>query len=440
MSATSVRDAGPIWSKAVAHQLEVKLGGLPAGYLVETSHGRWSFVYPESERGIGAELPHPVSLVLPRSQVTHHGDTVRAVFSNLLPEGELRRRLGQSLGLSEGNEFALLARLAGDCHGALTLRTPGTPAQEPGLRQLTDEDLRNAMAVLPAHPLLAEASDLRLSLPGEFDKLPVRMQGAHAALTLGDAITSHILKPARPGLRESVLNEAYVMALAKQCGLAVAPTEILHGQINILCVSRVDRIAGDPPTAIHMEDFCQLGSRSSSTKYEREGGPRISEINALIRRFSVNPALDLQMCLRWMIFTFLVGFGGGHAKQLAMLYGKQGPRLAPFYGIWSTHVYDQMSERLGYSIGGEDRPDWITASRWSEFANENALKPFYVLDELERLSSCLPGLAAEVAEQFQRRNGFAGIVRDIRTLIEQRSRQALVSLAAERGSALRISS
>lgn len=423
---------GPTWNRPMTRQLEVMLGSQQAGHLVETGPGGWAFVYADTGPDGAEALPHPVSLALPRFRQTHHGDAVRAVFANLLPDGELRRRLAQSLGLSESNELGLLARLAGDCAGALRLHVPGFASGQVGaLRQLSADELRNAMAVLPMHPLLAEADGLRVSLSGEFDKLPVRLQDGQVALVLGDALSTHILKTARPGLRESIWNEAFVMALAEDCGLPVAETEILHGQVSILCVTRVDRRAGENPAAVHMEDFCQIAGLPASAKYQREGGLRLQDIVTLVRRCSVRPALDIRALVRWVLFSFLTGFGAGHAKQLAMIYGPRGPQLAPFFGLWSTHVYHEMNARLGFTIGGEDRPDWLTAARWAQFAVDAGLKPKYVHDELRAMAAELPARAAAQAEQFQRRNGFAEILRPIRVLVEQRARQAVVSLEAE---------
>jgi serine/threonine-protein kinase HipA len=299
---------------------------------------------------------------------------------------------------------------------------------------LSELELRNAMAVLPMHPLFAEADALSATLPGDFDKLPVGLAAGQVTLCSGSHLSSHVLKPARPGLRESVFNEAFVMALAA-AGLPVADCEIIHGQLAVLCVKRVDRRTDGPTRALHMEDFCQVVGLPATHKYQREGGLAVRELATLLHRYSCAPAQDLRQLMHWLLFSFLVGFGAAHAKQLALLYGAQGPRLAPFFGIWSTHVYNEMNHRLGFAIGGEDRPDWLTAARWTACAEDAGIRPAYLLEELRRLAQVLPRLAGEVAEQFQRRNGFANVIRQIRVLLEQRARQALVALEAERSSA-----
>lgn len=417
--------------------LEVRVAGEVVGELDESANGLWSFAYTDS-KAVGALDAAPVSLALPRRQRVHVGDRVRAVFNNLLPEGEIRRRLAQSLGISERNDFALLARLAGDCHGAISLRRrdePLTAGRTP--RLLDDSELRNALAVLPVHPLLAEADGLRVTLPGEFDKLPVLIRDGRVHLSLDEQPTTHILKPARPGLRESVQNEAYVMTLAAAAGLPVATCEILQEQVTVLCVRRVDRVDDGvgPVTALGMEDFCQVAGLQAHEKYTREGGLGLLDIVRIVRDCSAQPAVDLRSIVRWSIFSFLVGFGAAHCKQIALVFGARAPRLAPFYGIWSTHVYPGMNFRMGFPIGGEDRPDWLTAGRWREFAVAAGIRPAMLTDELRDAALRLPRLAAEVEKEFQVRYGVANVVGQIRGLIDQRARQVLVSLEAERAAA-----
>lgn len=406
------------------------MNGRLAGRLSESAAGLWSFVYASKSGAQGAEPP--ISLALPRRQNVYQGDRVRAVFCNLLPEGEIRVRLAQSLGISERNDFALLARLAGDCPGALSLRpADGGAVERRAPRELDSAELRNAIAILPMHPLLAEADGLRVTLPGEFDKLPVRFADGVVSLMLDGQLTTHILKPARPALRESVMNEAYTTHLAAAFGLPVAPCEVIHGQVAVLCVTRIDRRATEAVNALHMEDFCQIAGLNPHEKFAREGGLGLHDIARMLRDLSACPAADLRALVQWTIFSFLVGFGAGHAKQLALRYESHAPRLAPFFGLWSTHVYPGMNYRMGFPVGGEDRPDWMTVGRWHEFARQIGVRGSYVIEQLRDAALSLPQLAAEVEDRFQRHNGYAAIVKQIRALIDQRARQLLVSLEAE---------
>ena len=416
----------------MATELEVLLHGKHAGHLVETTPFDWRFVYAPVARDAAPSEIAPVSLALPRSRERHYGTAVRAVFSNLLPDGALKMRLAQSLGLSEGNDFGLLARVGSECAGAIRLRQPG--GLWSGVRSqkvLDDEQLRNIIAVLPLHPLLADADNLSKTLPGEFDKLPVRLANGQIRIVLGDELTTHVLKPAKPGLKETVFNEAFCMQLAAAYGLPVAEVRLVHGKVSSLLVTRVDRVVEQTVKTVQIEDFCQALGHLSGRKYEREGGPRLEDIARLLRSVSATPAQDLRALINWVLFGFFIGFGAAHGKQVALTHGTTAPSMSPFYGIWSTHVYPQMSFRMGFRIGDEDRPDWLSIARWREFADAIGVRPAFVIAALERSALALPGLARETAEAFQRRHGFAEIVRSITALIDQRARQTLVALEAD---------
>lgn len=417
-------------------ELEVFLHGWRVGHLLELDPATWSFVYSDS--GNRAPGSGPVSVALPRRFETHTGDPVRAVFANLLPDGALRQRCARSLGLTEGNDFALLRRLGGECAGALRLRQPGRPWPPAAPREpLDDEELRNLAAILPVQPLLAEADGLSKCLNGEFDKLPVRMVEGRPLIVPGHELTTHIIKTARPGLRESVLNEAYCMALAAAWGLPTAETGVLHGKVTVLVSRRLDRAGTDSVRSLHMEDFCQLLGHGPGRRYEREGGPRLADIAAALRAISTQPAVDLRYLLDWVIYSYMVGFGAAHGKQLAVRHGEHGPALAPFFGLWSTHVYPQMSFRLGFCVGDEDRPDWLNPERWRELAQALGMRPQFVLERLQSAAESLPPLSQTVAETSHRRYGFADIVRLIRELVRQRARQTLVALEVDRAGRLR---
>jgi len=413
-------------------EIEVCHSGDFIGHLVEEGTGGWAFVYaPEflRTRTIGKML----SLNFPPRHAPYRGDDVAALFRNLLPDGAIRRQLARKIGLSEGNDFGLLAAIGGDCPGALTLVLPGDRSfTESEVRTLTEQDLRNVIAALPQHPLLTEVEGARFTLPGEYDKIPVRMIAEQVALTLGDTLSSHIAKPAKTGLRESVMNEGFCLELARELGLAAVDATVRHGAVTILLMERLDRDQREGEwCAIHMEDFCQLSGVPPEQKYEREGGLGTIDCLNCIKRYTSVPAADMRAFLRWLVFCYLIGNGGGHAKQLAIRHLPDGPRLAPFYGLMSTHIYASLNDRMAMSIGGEDRPDWIIPARWRQLAGQAGIRGSYVLSILRDLAERIPPASALVAERFQRRHGFASVIRDIRRLIEQRARQVLVSLEAE---------
>ncbi len=108
----------------------------------------------------------------------------------------------------------------------------------------------------------------------------------------------------------------------------------------------------------------------SEQKYEVEGGPSIKQCFELIRNFSIQPAMDLENLLKWVIFNYIIGNSDAHGKNLAFIITKDGPYLSPFYDILCTNIYPELSSKTAMKIGGENRPDWIQRRHWERLAAE----------------------------------------------------------------------
>ena len=414
-------------------ELEVRLRGESVGHLVATTSTRWSFIPSETE--IAREHPAQgvISLLHPISERPMEHPSLRAWCLNLLPEPEVIRPLCRRLGISTGNEFAVLAANGEDCPGAISFYPPGATPSDGELRPLTDEELRHLIAALPERPLLVDVEGARYLLPGARHKIPVSVQDGRIALALGGLGTTHVLKPGDGELKELALNEWFCMTLASLLKLSVAPVSLHQAYSAALLVERIDRktLADGSVERIHMEDFCQLSGLESMCKFEREGGVTTQDCAEIIRRYSVAPGIDLREFIKWIIVGFLIGFGGGHGKQLVILHTAKGPRLGPFFGMWCTHIYPQMNERLAMSIGREDRPDWLIAARWKDFAKHLGIRPRYVLELLGTFASALPTLMNKVLETLDPALRNSKTLSNIQTLISKRCRQATVSVSAE---------
>ncbi|EFI34236.1 HipA N-terminal domain protein [Desulfonatronospira thiodismutans ASO3-1] len=333
--------------------------------------------------------PHsiPLSVSLPLQDVTNSGDAVKFFFANILPEGSVRDRVAAKLGLSTENIFSLLRELGGDCAGAISLYPEGAllPERQKAYRKLSALELEKIAADLPKRPLLAGEDGLRLSLAGAQDKLPLRFDGKSFYLPVGGAPSTHIFKPSIPHLKRTVFNEAFCMALARASGLPAPECTVLNlGSNHALLVARYDRLVDyEEIRRVHQEDFCQALGQSPEIKYEAEGGPGLKDCSDLLRRHSASPARDLMLLLRWTLFNVLLGNADAHAKNLSLLYDQgKAPRLAPFYDLISTLMYQELSRKLAMKIGGENRPEWLMNRHWCRMAEELDLKPKFVLDEL----------------------------------------------------------
>jgi len=372
----------------------------------------------------------PLSLLHPLQAAPIDNDKTRAFFINLLPEQELKETVANNLHIPVSDDFSLLSAIGGDCHGDITM-FPGDsmPAGNQKYRLLSETELSNNSTQAGWQPLFAGEDGIRLSISGTVDKLPVYVDDQGIYLPVEGAPSSHLIKADVPGHDSSVLNESFCTELAARSGLPV-----LEGVLrdNMYLVSRSDRLRTKDGriTRIHQEDFCQLLDIEPEIKSEKEGGASLKQCFDLVRRYSINPAIDMNLLLKWVLFSYLIGHQEATAKNLAFVWTVEGPRLAPFSDIISDAVYHGAGQPLAMCIGSEDRPSWIVTRRWESFAKEVNIKPKYVVLTLDDMARQIVGLAeCLVQEQFAEVSS-DGIVASIQQIIRTRSRNVLHNLRA----------
>ena len=290
-----------------------------------------------------------------------------------------RKAAAQALGVSRGNDFALLDKLGGDVAGALQLLPPGEPPQDPHSAQpklLDEADLIRVLDSLPIRPLLAGEAGLRLSLAGSQSKVPVVLVEGEVALPSPRQPTTHILKPAIARFPGTTENEAFVMRLAAAAGLDVAWVEprVVRDR-TFLLVARYDRStdADGHVRRIHQEDFCQALGINPERKYAGEGGPTLKDGFALLRQVALRPAVEVLKLLDAVIFNLIVGNADAHGKNFSILYEESGPRLAPLYDLLATVAYPELSPRLAMKIGRRSTLAEMDARGWEAFAKDTVL-------------------------------------------------------------------
>jgi len=191
-----------------------------AGALTQGATGM-EFVYAE---GWVANGMPPLSQSLP---LDGRFDAAAAAtfFGGLLPEGEPRRQLARLLGVSESNDYSMLAMIAGDTAGAITLLPEGerpTPVNEE-VEWLDEAGLAELLTELPSRPMHVDADgEYRLSLAGAQDKLPVVADGSgRIGLTRGQTPSTHIIKTPIERFDHTVVNEAFCPMVGRQLGADV---------------------------------------------------------------------------------------------------------------------------------------------------------------------------------------------------------------------------
>lgn len=390
----------------------------------------WAFTYAPDY------LARPDSVALsaslPLRETRFEGAVVRNWFCNLLPEGAVRTAISNRLRLPVWDDFGLLAAIGGECAGAVSLHGPGatTAAVLPPLDSLSDMTLSDMDDGAQEGGFALLGTPLRLSLAGAQDKIAIVLDASGALrLPAFDEPSSHILKPDSFRFRHLCDLEAFGLALAAAVGLSVASARlvVIGGDRRALLVERYDR--AQAPTGglmrLHQEDFCQALGYPPELKYQAQGGPSLVQCLELVRRLRLGP-VALQGLLDWVVFNALIGNADAHAKNLALLCGRDRRwRLAPFYDLVPTMALpERLVERSpALRIGNAARIDAVTADDWREFAGEAGFAAQLVAARVEALSGQVLVQAGATRDRLISEGGDAAELGRVAALVEANARR-----------------
>ena len=324
----------------IERSLRASINQTEVGTLQEID-GLWSFQY------VADWLSHPQCFALsPHLPLTPEslldGASMRPVqwyFDNLLPEEGQRALLAGDARLQAADAFGLLAWYGAESAGSVTLLPPDAAPQtaEP-LRALPDEALNTRICQLPQTPL-THAAIKRMSLAGAQHKLAVVMQDGALFEPAGTTPSTHILKPDHPDkdYPHSVINEWFVMRLAKRLGLDVPDVHRRYVPSPVYLINRFDRISNAHGwQRRHAIDACQLLGLDRSFKYSQGSMQSLAALANACRSQAVARA----RLFSWLVFNVLIGNSDAHLKNLSFLVSHEGVQLAPFYDLLSVATYD----------------------------------------------------------------------------------------------------
>lgn len=319
--------------------LDVFINERHVGSLRE-ENGLWAFDYDPD--WAHAEDAFDLSPALPRATLTHvDGASLRPVqwyFDNLLPEEALRTVLAREAGIHDEDAFGLLGYFGTESAGSLILRAPGNPMEaQAGLRELPDAVLAQRIRDLPRLSLNHD-SPKHMSLAGAQHKLAVVFRNGQLFEPLPGEASTHILKPDHHGgdYPASVINEYFVMRLARMLGLNVPQVYRRYTPCPVYIVDRFDRTRRDGQVVRkHMIDACQLLNKARLFKYTAATLDTLAEV---IRACRTRPAARLWL-FQWLVFNVLVGNGDNHLKNISFMVSEEGIEIAPGYDLLSTAVY-----------------------------------------------------------------------------------------------------
>ncbi|GAA3521456.1 type II toxin-antitoxin system HipA family toxin [Aeromicrobium panaciterrae] len=374
------------------HTLYVVMNGRVVGDINRIGKNRARLRY---EDAAAADFT-PLSVSMPGPTGRYRETVLVPWVEALLPDRpETLRQWRRRFGVIEPGPLALMPYVGEDVAGAAQFVRPSrldAVLNRTGeARGLTDDDvaemLRRAKADLPVS--LDESHTGKFSLAGAQAKIAL-YRTDHGWTDPHDAIPStHIIKPAIPGMEDQDLVEHVTMRTAAALGLRVARTSIEQfGDTRAVVVQRFDRIQSATGTwsRLHQEDMCQALGVRPSRKYESQGGPGAAVVAQLINEHSTARDVgDNQRFVQALIYNWLVCGTDAHARNYSLMLSGSNVALAPLYDLNSHLAYsDGTGNDLSMSVAGTFRAASVKAADWTREADELFVDPDWLRGEAAR--------------------------------------------------------
>lgn len=408
------------------NQLSIRLHGEPVGILEQTPTRKKAFTYNKNAF-------MSISTSMPIREEPYGEQPCEAYFGGLLPESDTAKQLiGKRYGVSPYNSFGLLRAIGYDCAGAISCHA----IDDPVIHQrsvpltgkiITKDELYERIKELPKKPLFMDIEGLRLSLAGVQDKAAICLIDNQIALPEDGCPTTHILKPASPHFDGIAENEYFVMKIAKRIGLSVPNVELRKiKDITFLLIERYDRhIKNNFIERIHQEDFCQASGVLTSRKYQNEGGPSLKDCFGLLNN-TTQPAIDRNRLASAVIYNYLIGNMDAHGKNFSLLYHSTSSiRLAPFYDIVCTRVYEKLTIKMAMKIGSKYDADDVLPRHWKQLSEETNYRYLALANLIETLGNQIKQAALEEKKELKAKGVKHSIIDKIIDFAEKNIDQTL---------------
>lgn len=389
--------------------LIVVLEGREVGRVVREPGGALSLTYDDTYVGDAAATPLSVSMpALDR----RHGDAVVAPWLwGLLPDrSDVITRWARRFEVPPTPVGLLGTQVGLDCAGAVQfVRADGLEALA-GRGGRTDwlsvEEMADRLRLLSedATSWLGRGFTAQFSLGGAQPKLALVRNGDRWGEPHGSTPTTHILKPAIPGLAGHDLNEHLCLAASAHAGLIVARSQVLDfGDQRAIVVERFDRVAVTGSLVrIHQEDMCQALGVHPSRKYQVDGGPSAEDVLDLMHRV-MPAAVARDAVVRFvdaLAMNWVIAGTDAHAKNYSLLLSGSQVRFAPLYDIASALPYDTSKGydlTMAMKLGGDDKLRSHRQSTWPKVARSARLDVDQVVTRVRELTQRLPDAFSTVA-------------------------------------------
>ena len=350
-------------------EADVYIGKDLAAHLVREGSDTISFEYIADQCSAESSIrERSVSWSLLRSgeyPLVTTGGAVPPFFAGLLPEGVRLGVVTSSTKTSADDHLTLLLAIGADTIGNVRVVPAGIePAQPlPMFEPQRDINFRTVFARLTGS---VDADPVGLA--GVQPKVSAAMLSTPAQTRSGPAILK--LNPVQYPL--IVENEHFFMTMAAACGLRAATTSLLHDAegSSALLVTRFDRHG---TTRIAQEDACQVAGMYPASKYRIKTEIAITGLaDACGRGGGSKPAALLEL-LKSVVFSWLIGNGDLHGKNLS-IYNPDGVwQPTPAYDLLCTQPYLRWRDPMALNLYG--RANRLTRGHFVEAGERLGLRP-----------------------------------------------------------------
>lgn len=291
-----------------------------------------------------ASSTDPVATTLPISteSVRTPARSVPAYFAGLLPEGRRLTALRSAIKTSADDDFSLLLAVGGNPIGDVQVVASGEAPPTFGSPKATSfASISDEFAALSFRELFAQATGAepdRGGIAGVQDKVSGQM--ISVPISYGAGVILKFDPPEYPNL---VANEAFFLAMARDCGIATCDWQVVidrHGMQGLL-VSRFDRIAlpDGSVSALACEDGCQLANQYPGDKYALD----TEMVFRAVTSSCAAPKAAANSLLRQFAFAYITGNGDWHAKNDSVLRRADEWEPSPAYDLPSSYPYVDRS-------------------------------------------------------------------------------------------------
>ncbi len=357
-------------------QIEINGQFVQAGHITGSSFRDAAFSYDESY--ITSPFAHAISLSLPLSKKAFDTDATKSFFDGLLPEGFTRQCVADSIHASSDDYISILRQLGSECLGAIQIIDEEKPSVKAGYIPLTIEEIKE-LAKEGANKSAEIVIKSHLSLTGASGKVGLYYDNSGKWYKpQGLAPSTYIVKQSHVRYKNIVLNEQLCLLAAQKLGIEIPESFILQAQIGkgndedvLFATRRFDRAFDKDsqiidelktPYRLHQEDFAQALGIKSADKYEKAGQGYLKRMFDLLQKYSSNPIEDSLKLWRRAVYNCIIGNTDNHIKNSSLIYSKDlaSIRLAPFYDVVCTKIYESSTDEMSVSINGRQNINLIT--------------------------------------------------------------------------------